>query len=145
MASSRPTPAQRMAVTARTEGCCEYCQSPEIYSPSTFALDHVRPVVGGGPTQLDNLALACLECNNRKYAATEAVDPADGSVVPLFSPRRDNWVEHFQWSDNLLYIIGRTPTGRATVERLQLNRLGVINLRRVLRDAGIHPRHRFGG
>jgi hypothetical protein len=35
--------------------------------------------------------------------------------------------------------IGLTPTGRATVERLQLNREGVVNLRRVLRTIGQHP------
>jgi hypothetical protein len=39
-----------------------------------------------------------------------------------------------------IYVaIGLTPTGRATVERLQLNREGVVNLRRVLRTIGQHP------
>jgi hypothetical protein len=36
-------------------------------------------------------------------------------------------------------IIGLTPTGRATVEKLQLNRLGVVNLRRVLSLMDLHP------
>jgi len=86
---------------------------------------------------LENLAFACQECNNRKYAAVEAIDPIDGSVVPLFNPRRDAWRDHFEWSDDRLRIIGQTPTGRATIGRLQLNRPGVVNLRRVLLDAGI--------
>jgi hypothetical protein len=32
-----------------------------------------------------------------------------------------------------------TPTGRATVEKLQLNREGVVNLRQVMAMAGKHP------
>ena len=32
-----------------------------------------------------------------------------------------------------------TPIGRATVDKLQLNRPGVVNLRAILRDAGEHP------
>ncbi len=36
-------------------------------------------------------------------------------------------------------IIGISPSGRATVNRLQLNREGLVNLRRVLVDAGLHP------
>lgn len=36
-------------------------------------------------------------------------------------------------------VIGRTPTGRATVEKLQLNREGVVNLRRLLVTMGQHP------
>src|SRR5712691_1795598 len=49
-------------------------------------------------------------------------------------------VEHiFTWSVDLMQIVGRTSTGRATVAQLQLNRHGVINLRRDLRLAGEHP------
>gem|GEM_PF-4995517 len=42
---------------------------------------------------------------------------------------------------NTLYslIIGITPIGRATVEELQLNRNGVVNLRKVLYQMGEHP------
>jgi hypothetical protein len=38
-----------------------------------------------------------------------------------------------------MLIIGRTATGRATVEALHLNRPELVNLRRVLRAAGEHP------
>jgi hypothetical protein len=38
-----------------------------------------------------------------------------------------------------LEIIGLTPTGRATVSALQLNRAEVINLRRILFAVGEHP------
>jgi hypothetical protein len=47
--------------------------------------------------------------------------------------------DHFAWSDDLTLIIGLTPTGRATVVRLQLNRSGVVSLRSLLHSAGLHP------
>jgi 5-methylcytosine-specific restriction endonuclease McrA len=36
-------------------------------------------------------------------------------------------------------IIGVTPTGRATVEALRLNRPGLVNMRQVLYGIGKHP------
>lgn len=49
------------------------------------------------------------------------------------------WQAHFIWSDDYLEIIGISPTGRATVKALNLNRLGVVNLRRLLLLDGLHP------
>jgi predicted HTH transcriptional regulator len=49
------------------------------------------------------------------------------------------WSQHFAWTEDTMLIIGRTATGRATVEALQLNRTELLNLRRVLRVAGEHP------
>lgn len=40
------------------------------------------------------------------------------------------------WSEDLQYIIGRTRTGRATVDALNMNRLELVNLRRALRNSG---------
>jgi len=38
-----------------------------------------------------------------------------------------------------MLMVGTTPTGRATIEALQLNRGGVVNLRRLLYAVGEHP------
>ena len=38
-----------------------------------------------------------------------------------------------------LRITGLTPIGRATVETMQLNRDGLVNMRRVLYAIGEHP------
>lgn len=89
---------------------------------------------------LENLALACQGCNSRKYTDTEATDPITGEPAPLFHPRRQIWSDHFAWSEDFTLMIGLTPAGRATVERLQLNRDGVVNLRRALHSIGEHPR-----
>ena len=64
------------------------------------------------------LARACQGCNSRKYVAIEALDPVTGETVPLYHPRRDRWLEHFAWNEDDTLIIGLTPTGRTTVEKL---------------------------
>jgi hypothetical protein len=69
----------------------------------------------------------------------EALDPVTGQTVPLYHPRRDRWLEHFAWNEDDTLVLGLTPIGRATVEKLQLNRSGVVNLRRVLSFMDLHP------
>ena len=59
--------------------------------------------------------------------------------MPLFHPREQRWEEHFTWNSDFTLIIGLTPTGRATISALQLNRSGLVNLRRVLYAIGEHP------
>jgi hypothetical protein len=85
------------------------------------------------------LALSCQGCNNAKYIATEGTDPLTGQPAGLFHPRLQRWQEHFVWSHDFALIHGLTPTGRATVDKLQLNCAGVVNLRRVLHNVGEHP------
>jgi hypothetical protein len=102
-------------------------------------VEHILARARGGTTTLDNLALACQGCNNHKYDKVEAPDPITGRSAPLFHPRRDRWVEHFTWSDDFSLVLGLSPTGRATVEALYLNRDGVTALRRLLYKHGEHP------
>ncbi|PYS53428.1 MAG: HNH endonuclease, partial [Acidobacteria bacterium] len=83
--------------------------------------------------------LSCQGCNGHKYTKQQVTDPITGLVVPLFHPRRDRWNEHFAWSVDTTVIVGLTPTGRATVEALHLNRIELANLREVLYDAQEHP------
>jgi hypothetical protein len=59
--------------------------------------------------------------------------------IQLFNPRRDAWSNHFIWSSEGLFVIGLTPTGRATVEALELNRERVINIRAADQMVGRHP------
>ena len=129
----------RAAVEQRAGGHCEYCRSPAKYSTQPFSLDHVIPRSRGGPTSLDNLALACQGCNNHKYNKTYSSDPFTKQRVDLFHPRRHQWQEHFAWDEQFERILGLTAIGRATVEALQLNRAEVVNLRRLLYAAGEHP------
>jgi hypothetical protein len=59
--------------------------------------------------------------------------------VMLYHPRQQIWGDHFSWNEDCTEIIGLTAIGRATIEALHLNRNGVMNLRRVLFEKGLHP------
>ncbi len=131
--------ALRRLVIARAHGCCEYCLSQMNYSSHSFAVEHITPRKRGGQTVENNLALACQGCNEHKHTKVKAPDPLTGKLVPLFHPRRHQWAEHFTWSADDLEILGLTPTGRATVAALQLNRTEVVNLRRILSAFDEHP------
>jgi HNH endonuclease len=130
----------RLAVIERANGCCEYCQSPYDFSSDDFAVEHIVAKAQGGSDDLDNLALSCQGCNNRKYTSTHGLDTVTGEHVRLYHPRIDNWEEHFAWNDDTTILIGLTPTARGTIAKLDLNRARVMNLRQVLFLAGVHPR-----
>jgi HNH endonuclease len=129
----------RRLVRERAQGCCEYCLSQEAYATQGFSVEHIMPQDMGGDSAADNLALACQGCNNCKYNKTLAFDPGSRQMVPLFHPRHQRWHEHFAWNHDCTLIIGLTPTDRATVEGLHLNRPGVLNLRHLLLLIGRHP------
>lgn len=60
------------------------------FHPILFPPLHIIPLSKGGTYDLDNLALSCQGCNNRKYNLTEAIDPIDGQFVPLYHPRQQS-------------------------------------------------------
>lgn len=138
MSSNRPTPKQRRLVAARAKFRCEYCLIPVIVSTQPFNVDHIIPSSKGGVTKPDNLAFSC-GCNNYKSDYITAPDPQNGELVLLFHPRQQLWADHFGWSENSLQIIGRTPTGRATISQLRMNRDELVELRKLLLPDGRHP------
>jgi HNH endonuclease len=129
----------KKVVFERAGFICEYCLALLAYSPQPFEGEHIIPESKGGGDDLENLACACGGCNGSKYNKTHASDPFDGKTVSLFHPRQMSWYEHFVWSPDFLHVIGITATGRATVETLDLNRIGLINFRRALLKLGVHP------
>lgn len=124
----RPARKLQAEVIARAGNRCEYCLLPQRGQEATFHVDHVIPIAERGETRLDNLALACVSCSLRKGARRGLQDPVTGDWVPLFDPRRDSWAEHFRWCD--VEIEGVTPTGRATVTALAMNRPLILSIRR---------------
>jgi hypothetical protein len=133
----------RKQVIKRARGYCEYCRCPDSVTNAPFSVDHIIPKVKGGKTVLSNLAYACYGCNNKKRDKRTAFDPFTRKRVALFHPRKQKWIAHFGWSEDFKLVIGLTPTGRATVEAIGLNRFGVVNLRDVLRNSGHHPPEEF--
>lgn len=129
----------RRLVAERAGRCCEYCRAQARYSSDSFTVDHITPRSLDGPTTAENLALCCHGCNQHKSDRIFAHDPVTGSLVRLFHSREQHWVEHFAWNEDCTLRIGLTPTGRATIEALHLNRLGLVNLHRVLYAIGEPP------
>jgi HNH endonuclease len=133
-----PIPAAlRAQVFDRAGGRCEYCRVHEDDLPFSHQIDHVIPLRHGGRTESQNLALACLECNRRKGADLSAIDPVFGTIAAIFNPRIQSWDEHFLLEG--VRVLGRTPTGRATVALLRLNDSTRVLERLALVDAGRYP------
>jgi HNH endonuclease len=132
------------AVRQRGQCRCEYCHYPEILSSAPLSIDHIQPQSLGGSDHLDNLALACRRCNERRYNFTTGIDPETGVEASLFNPRQQKWSDHFIWSADALRVIGTTPIGRATCTRLDLNddrrdAPFIQNARQQWILAGLHP------
>ncbi len=124
-------------VAQRAGSRCEYCGLSQEGQEARFHVDHVVPVTRGGATVEENLALACVSCSLRKAAKQHALDPQTGTQATLFNPRVDSWAEHFRWDG--VRILGLTPTGRATVEALKMNRPLILAIRREEMLRGRHP------
>ena len=139
MSRSKIPEAVQEQVRQRANALCEYCHASEQWQYVRFTVDHVVPLAQSGTDGLDNLALACFHCNRRKAAKTTAIDPDSNLEVLLFNPRQDVWSHHFIWSSNGLLVLSFTPTGRATVAALDLNRDRVINIRAADQEIGRHP------
>ena len=65
----------RGKVASRANERCEYCRHPQRLSTSLFQVDHIVPQSVDGPTELNNIALACSHCNAHKAARQKGIDP----------------------------------------------------------------------
>ena len=50
-------------IRRQAQGRCEYCHVPETPLGLKYVLDHITAIQHGGKAVLDNLALACIQCN----------------------------------------------------------------------------------
>jgi hypothetical protein len=122
----------RASVRRRAAECCEYCQRWQNDSPLIpLQIEHIIARKHGGQDSLDNLALACAECNLHKGSNLSGIDPESDQLVPLYHPRRDSWHEHFAWAG--MQIIGLTSVGRTTVRVLNLNAPARLQVRMATR------------
>ena len=128
---------ERVSVQARRR--CGYCLTAEAIVGTPMEMDHLIPRALGGRTEEDNLWLACSLCNDHKGDQVAATDPQSGDTVRLFDPRHQVWADHFAWSETGARIVGLTPTGRATVVALNLNRPEVVTARTTWVSVGWHP------
>lgn len=125
----------RRLVRQRAHERCEYCRLPQDAVDLRFHIEHIVAKQHGGTDDTDNLCLACDRCNLHKGPNLSSIDPDSGQIVELFHPRRDDWNARFESMGG--WIIGITPTGRATAQLMQMN----ATRRRQLRERLIAEGH----
>lgn len=123
-------------VYKRADSRCEYCQTDQRSIGQSMHVEHIYP---DGGDSLDNLCLACPNCNLSKAQTTVAIDPESKQTVILFNPRQQLWIDHFEWSHEGAVLQGKTAIGRATIARLKINRPRMIHARSIWIRAGEHP------
>jgi hypothetical protein len=120
--------ATRARVRERAGDRCEYCQLHQDESPlAALHVEHIIAKIHGGGDNLDNLALACIDCNLHKGPNLTGMDPQTQRVTELFHPRRHRWEDHFEWHG--LYLVGKTVIGRTTIRVLNMNSEDQVTLR----------------
>jgi hypothetical protein len=139
MSAYIPVELQRR-VRKRFRNCCAYCRTAEDLTVAIFEIEHIIPRSAGGETAFENLCLACPTCNRYKSAIVLVLDAVTQSEVPLFHPQSQEWDDHFSWNEDATQIVGLTPTGRATIGALKMNRPQIIRVRRMWVAMGEHPR-----
>lgn len=132
-------PLVREQVRQRAALLCEYCHTDEHWQLVPFTIDHVLPISEGGGDTLENLALACFHCNRHKSDRQTVFDADAQKEIQLFNPRQMLWAKHFVWSADGLRILPQSEIGRATIERLKLNRERVLRIRQDDVAVNRHP------
>ena len=122
----------RDLVQQRAGNRCEYCGVHQDDSPlGRLNVEHILPKKHGGTNALDNLALACIGCNLHKGSNVAGYDPETSELTELFHLRRELWNDHFAWDGAM--IVGRSATGRTTIQVLNMNSEEQMQLRSVAR------------
>jgi hypothetical protein len=140
MSSSYIGAALRREVIERAGNCCEYCRIAQEDQFFAFEVDHIIAEKHDGPTQSDNLCLACPDCNGFKGSDVASVDwLQNGVIVPLYHPRRHLWEQHFQLDITSGRLEPLTPEARVTIFLLHLNEAERITDRKMLIDEARYP------
>jgi hypothetical protein len=106
-------------VVRRAGSRCEYCGLSQAGLEAQFHVDHIEPVASGGPTVVENLALACVSCSLRKGARVELVDPKTGKLAAIFKSAAAAVERLFRvaWQSSFRENTGRSGDGgRAEAE-----------------------------
>lgn len=121
-------------VRQRAGDRCEYCRLHQAAIPSRLHIEHVIARQHHGSDDDSNLCLACDRCNLQKGPNLTGIYQPTAQITPLFHPRRDAWLAHFQRRGAM--ILGLTEKGIVTVDLLQMNSVRRLTLRKHLIDEG---------
>ena len=139
MSKTRLSGALRARIAKQFAGCCAFCRTQERVSGIKLTVDHIVPESLGGTSEESNLCLACWDCNFHKGIQVTAFDTILEKRLRLFHPQQQKWSDHFEWSQDGLYILAKTPVGRVTIDALWLNRTELTVARRYWIITGLHP------
>ena len=112
-------------VRRRANFACEYCGLTETDAGGQLTVDHFRPRSHDGTDELANLVYCCPRCNLHK-ADYWPRPPGDAT---LWNPRVEPAANHLLLLANG-FLLGITAIGTRTLDRLQLNREGLVAHRR---------------
>lgn len=126
----------RRLVIARAEGICEYCLIDEEDTFYGCAVDHIISEKHGGPTQEDNLALACVFCNQAKGSDVGSIYWESREFVRFFNPRSDRWAAHFK-------LVGSRIETLTTIGAVTARILGFNETERLLERQSLQAINRY--
>jgi hypothetical protein len=127
----------RRLVVSRAEGLCEYCLITEDDTFYGCEVDHIISEKHGGPTQEENLAYACVFCNQAKGSDAGSIHWESRQFVRFFNPRTDRWADHFVLTG--IQIEGITEIGAVTEKILAFNTGERLLERQTLQEIGRYP------
>ncbi len=114
---------------------CEYCRVSQSDFLIGFHVDHIRSLKHGGSSSLENLALACSDCNAHKGTDLGTFLGNDHtSFTRFFNPRMDVWEDHFETEAGAIY--SKTEVAEATIRIFQFNEIDRVIVRQAEADAG---------
>ena|SRR5258705_13369306 len=74
----------RAQVRQRAQNACEYCHLHQDDSPlAALHVEHIIPKIHGGSDDVENLALACIDCNLHKGTNLTGFDPETNVISEL--------------------------------------------------------------
>lgn len=83
--------------------------------------------------------MSALLCNSYKSFQTSGYDLETSQKIALFNPRKQHWLDHFNWSESGIYVIAKTACGQVTIDALQLNNSYAVTVRTAWVSVGWHP------
>jgi hypothetical protein len=127
----------RHLVAIRAAHLCEYCLMHEEDTFYGCEVDHIIRLKHGGPTEMANLAYACVFCNRQKGSDIGSILWGTGEFSRFLHPRLDRWGEHFRLEEAI--IQPQTGIGEVTARILEFNHNDRLLERRTLMVVGRYP------
>lgn len=104
----------------RDEGFCIYCKH------RADVIDHVIPVIAGGPTHTGNLVLACIKCNSNKGKKLHL----ESLIIAIFYLSTVG--EDTDWMDTWLHRSGNKESIRLPATTAQIDSISTTRIRNIV-------------